>query len=499
METRLPARVRGAASLLALAVAAAATLATTSVAAPSVSFASTTTSLDLDPGHGAAFQQFVVHVDADAMAGQPQIQASVVLDSLDGPAHLIVTTTRPEQPGDATSVPGSTGAPEPWEADVAAGYGGTALPVACSSQGPCERSFWIVAQMDAMSEQTVQASWHVEVDLVYGFDAYPSGPGGRVDVEPFIQVAGRAPQLVASTTPESVTVGPERPVVARLVEVRLGAAAIRGDATPVGAMTFGSSASDGSGSGYRYGWQYMLTMYPVPEAGTAGVEPAAPVVSGTDPFTTCRPDVACVRRFLAVLRWLQGGAVTMNWQVSVRRVGLARAWATPAELSVRTVRTFDVADGMRPQVFHAEGDAAANDASPLRFSLSSATESSDPLARFLPVPGSVRFQVRLAGPEASATAGPSGQAFVTAEYPRQVPGADAQYGSGFDGGTAAVMANAFAGCVVGEACPQLLAGANVYARDAPSGWSPQFHWTLDVTVYSFEGIPITAQMTGAGT
>ena len=45
------------------------------------------------------------------------------------------------------------------------------------------------------------------------------------------------PQLVASTATETLTLGPDLPVSARVVEVRIGAAAIPSDGSPVGTLS----------------------------------------------------------------------------------------------------------------------------------------------------------------------------------------------------------------------------------------------------------------------
>jgi hypothetical protein len=286
----------------------------TQVAIPSQS-----ASFRLDPEHPAALSRFVVRIGAEARAGAASTRVILSIDAVrprpitaaagSQAIGFIVASTQQGASALPSPSAGSRVAPlaSPWQAEPVPGREGIDLPIACGT-GPCERGFWLIAELTAPGVDEADVDWHVSGSLGYSGGAYPSGPAASIQLDPAILLAGPAPKLTASTPTESLDLGPDRPAAAREVEVRVGPEAITHNGGPLGALSV-DLTGPGSTGGVS-GAQPVVHLYPLARLGGTsppGLVLPSPVTQGIDPFADCRPGEECVRRFRSPSR---GQAVT---------------------------------------------------------------------------------------------------------------------------------------------------------------------------------------------
>ncbi len=505
-------RLRPAAIFVVFVVGVAATAAT-SPPATFIDIAPARATLHLDPKHPAALSRIVVRLNAEATSGYSYKSVYMRVDAVRpadgsgavpsavGEVRFIVASATPGAVPSpvASALPGSEPVPSPWQAAVNPASQ-VALPIDCGV-GPCERGFWLIGELTDPEARAVDVDWHVGGSLMYSGNAWPAGARATVEIGAPTLVAGPVAQLVASTETEALTLGPDRPAAAREVEVRVGAAAIPQDGSPLGALSVDLVQRPGSGrSGDR---RPVVAIYPLDGPGAASLSPDAPLPTPAppdlDPFAGCEPGEACARRFLVTIAWTgeAGEEESFDWRLNARRVDLVRVWSTPAELSARVERRFDVASNSEQSTVHLEGDASAVafDAPPqVRLALTTRTTATEPLAPLLSVPGVMTYTAHILEPRPSAS---GGGPYVTTVITPRIPQAGTRpiYGN-FTAGEASVvasaMANPTAGCHVGEACPELTI-ATIITRGDQGAPLPtvRFHWSLDLTVYSFTDVPIS--------
>lgn len=514
---RLP--LRRAATALVFIVGVVATAAT-SPASTFIDIAPADATFHLDPGHPAALSRFVVRLDPEATSSYSYLSVYLMVDAVRaagsgvdtsgvaasgvvGAVRFIVASAAPGTvPSSlASASPGLEPVPTRWQAEVSP-PSQVSLPVDCGgSVGPCERGFWLIAELADPEAGAIDAHWSVRGSLSYTGNAWPSGAMANVEIGAPTLLAGPVAQLVASTETEMVTLGPDQPALAREVEITVGAAAIPQDGSPVGALSVDLVRRPGSGGSPDR--SPVVQVYPVDGPGAVAPLPGAPAPSPAppdlDPFAGCQPGAACTRRFLVTIAWTgdSAEAEAFDWRLNVRRVDLVRVWTTPAELSASVTRRFDVASGSKPSTVHLEGDAsaAAFDAPPqVHLALATRTTATDPDAGLLPVPGVMTYRAHVVEPQ-PATSGNGTRAdtvvtsrianFGTRPIYRSSTGADVSV-------VANPMAAPTGGCRVGEACPDLTI-ATIVSPGEPGAPLPtvRYHWSLDLAVYSFTDVPIS--------
>jgi hypothetical protein len=456
--------------------------AATSPSQTSVKIAPATGSVSLDAEHPAALTRISVRLDEVATAGGPRIGLHLATSNADvgAAARFIVLAAVPGADPREFASPGTGVDPLPsaWQAEARPGYG-IDLPLQCGD-GPCERAFWLIGQLVDPSHGPLQVDWTVDGSVTYLGNSYPSGGGASVVVDPPIPVSGEIPQLIVTTAPEALALGPERPAAARVLEVRLGADAIPTDGSPVGTLTLEVIRTGSGGSGDRRPIVQLYTL----DGDSALVEP------GVDPFAGCKPGSECIRRFLVSIAagGDKGAEETFRWSATVRRVDLVRAWSSPARLSAAVTQRFDIDPDSRRDVAHLEGRettvTGGTDAQ-LRLSLATTTTSDDPIAALLPVPATMTYHVSLVGVGPQATS--DGGTFGNISPPG--PGnAGISFSIGDAGST--IVTNPLTGCRLGEACPDL----TIKTYRGTSGNEPRppvdFEWSLDVSVYSYVEVPV---------
>lgn len=213
------------------------------------------------------------------------------------------------------------------------------------------------------------------------------------------------------------------------------------------------------------------------------------------------PGADCTRRFLVTFAWQADPydrsrtEQQFTWHATLRRVDLTRAWSTPADLSASVERTIDLS--ATPAVVHLEGDANAstgqsafNIAPQVEVPISSSTSSKDAIARLLPIPAVMSYRTDLVDQSATPLPGYSNGA---SEISRPINGV-AGSSTPFDPGGPALIDNLTSSphgaCHINEICPPLriatqLNGPPDVTRTA------NFHWSLDITTYSYADIPVT--------
>jgi hypothetical protein len=514
MPDRLRRRLHQVAIALVLLVGTIATVAT-SPPYTQVGIASKSASFQLDAEHPAALSRFVVRLSAEAKSGAPHVNIDVQVDvvqRIDGggasptgeqPVRFIVASTQQGTAALPSPSPGSRVASlaTPWQAELAPGAAGIDLPISCRPVGPCERGFWLIATLTDPGPETVHVAWHVSGLLGFSGGAYPSAAGASIEVDAPILIAGAAPQLVASTPKESLVIGPDRPAAAREVEVSVGAAAIPRDGGPIGTLSL-DLVRQGDSFGVA-GTPPLVRVYPLDGlegATSSGVQPT-PIAPNVDPFAGCVSGASCIRRFLVTIAWTGGNGGAVDWWLTVRRADLVRVWSSPAELSARILRRFDVSTGTPPSTVHLEGEAAAAPFKAPRpqvdVRLAIRTTATDPIVGLLPIPGAMDYEARVIEPGPSPTGrNPSDDTEVRTHIPWQGPKNSFAYdrSSHFRDGRVAFNVNPFVGCHFGQDCGDLTIAT--IASFNPTG-APQlavrYHWTLDLVVYSFTDVPIFLQ------
>jgi hypothetical protein len=466
-------------------------------------------SFSLDADRPASLSRIIVRLSPEATSAYSNTQVTLIIDEVSGIAddgagsipdesvRFIVTSGTPD-PGSIageSTPPVDQPIPSAWQAEVRHRTS-VSLPLDCGS-GPCERAFWLIAQLSDAVAGPVDVQWHVDGALNFSGNTWPSGAGGSLEIDPPILVDGELPQLVVSTPSESLTLGPRNPAAARVIELRIGAAGIPGDGTQ-GAVLSVDLERRGGGSDAR---RPLIKIYPL---NAIGVDPnpdgplptAAALGDGFDPFGNCDSGDTCTRRYLVTFEWTGDAGETeeFDWTATVRRLDVARAWSAPAKLSATIERRFDIDGEPRPTSAHLEGEATTSESglpAQVQIELAAQTTATDPIFRLLPAPAVMTYRADMLDQDPSATGGgPMVNADVT--LPGWEGGGVTQIHTSSSDGRLAVTANPFAGCAVGDACPSLTI-STVAVRgdfDAPRP-TVRYAWSLDVTLFSFAEAPLT--------
>ena len=462
-------------------------------------------SFSLDADQPAALSRVIVRLSPEATTAYGSSYVTLIIDDVSGIAdggsgsipgesvRFIVTSGTPD--AGAIGEPAIAGPlPSAWQAEVRRGAS-VSLPLDCGS-GPCERAFWLIAQLSDAVEGPVDVEWHVEGELRFSGTNWPSGAGGSVEIEAPVVVEGPLPQLVVSTPAEALTLGPQTPAAARVIEVQAGAGAIPVDGSQ-GAILSVELEQRRGGSDVR---PPLVKLYPLD---AIGVDPnpdgplptAAALGYGFDPFVNCVPGDPCARRYLVTFEWTgdTGEDEAFEWTATVRRLDVARAWSAPAELSATIERRFDIDLEAPPTVTHLEGEATTSESglpAQVQVELATQTTATDPILRMLPAPAVMTYRASALGGDPSATGGsPRMTAVVT--LPGWEGGGVTQINAGSERGSLTVTTNPLAGCPVGDACPSLTIStvAERVEYDAPPP-TLAYAWRLDITVFSFAEAPL---------
>ncbi|HEY8239131.1 MAG TPA: hypothetical protein VIF63_06825 [Candidatus Limnocylindrales bacterium] len=503
-------RLRQSAVLVVFALSVVATAAT-SPSYTTIQFAPASDTLHLDAEHPAALARIVVKVNAEGtsdsatygvrlrIAGITPEAGGTMLPFDVAAARFIVMSAVPGGPmpgglvpGLPTDEPNLGPVPSAWQAEAQV-PGEVQLPMQCGA-GPCERAFWLVAQLVDGHVGAVSVDWTVSGSLGFSAQTWPSGAGGSIEIDPPIFVAGPIPQLVTTTEPEELRLGPTSPAAARVVEVRIGADAITGDGSAVGTMSVDLSSRPGAS--YDSEHRPIVHVYPLlgfDEPPGTGFLPD-PADDGVDPFADCEPGVDCVRRFLVTFAWngVDGQDALYDWNLRVRRLDLIRAWSTPVELSAAIVRRIDVAPGSASKVVHLGGDEqttpGGSEPEPqIRVGLEGSTPAEDRLARLLPVPAVMTYRVHVLRNDPAATQDP--REFSNVQLPGERIGAHVHLD--FFRGEDSVVTNPLAACRIGDVCDDMTISI---IRVGPLDKDPlppvTAHWSLDILTYSYVDIPV---------
>ncbi len=225
-------RLRRAAIALVFVVGVVATAAT-SPAMTFIDIAPAGATFHLDPGHPAALSRFVVRLNPEATSSYSYLSVYLLVDAVRaaggsvaasgavGAARFIVASAAPGAlPSPiASPLPGVEPVPTRWQAEVSP-PAQVSLPIDCGGAvGPCERGFWLIAELADPAAGAIDAHWSVGGSLSYTGNAWPSGARASVEIGAPTLLASPVPQLAASTETETVAFGPDRPAAAREVEV----------------------------------------------------------------------------------------------------------------------------------------------------------------------------------------------------------------------------------------------------------------------------------------
>jgi hypothetical protein len=441
--------------------------------------------LTVDADHPIAVQRVTVSVNDVAYAASGRV--SVYFSRAGGSAiRITVVPVRSAAGQGLSGVPagGSDGALEiPSDSPVS-------FELDC--QSPCERSFRVFAQAlgtaaagAAISSGSV--AWSVKGSLVYTGSIWPSGAGMSFRVDPPIAVGGAGRSLSADIPNEEITLDATHPAAVRLVEVRLAASAVPSSPSDVVSnavlqVSFGPSVSGGDPANSYYGVS-LRQVSPVPPG--AGQVPSLPQF---DPFIGCEPGGDCVRTYLLTARGLGSKPETIDWSLHLSQIRLTGDAASPGSMHVTVMRSFDITADP-PRRLHFEGDLTVTPGD--GDSRSSSTEVAvavapvDPTAAWpvpydmVPVPGVARLETTLAP---GATLAPR-----LIRYQR-LTSTWLPYNSGGD--LSPIVGSPFADQHPDLASPlrfQVLAGVD--QRDAALTAPTTIHWTLDMDVYTFDGLP----------
>ena len=463
-------------------------------------------SFSLDADRPASLSRVIVRLSPEATSTYGNSYVTLIIDDVSGIAdggsgsvpdesvRFIVTSGTPD--AGAIGEPAVDGPlPSAWQAEVRRGSS-VSLPIDCGS-GPCERAFWLIAQLSDAVEGPVDVGWHVEGELRFSGTNWPSGAGGSLEIEAPVLVEGPLPQLVVSTPAEALTLGPQNPAAARVVEVGIGAGALPADGSQGAILSIELERQHG-GSDAR---PPLVKLYPLDAVGVDpnpdGPLPTAAGFGGAlDPFTDCDPGGGpCTRRYLVTFEWTGDTEMdeTFEWTATVRRLDVARAWSAPAELSATIERRFDIDREERPTIKHLEGEATTSESglpAQVQVELATQTTATEPIFRLLPAPAVMTYRANVLGGDPSATGGgPRVTTVVT--LPGWEGGGVTQINAGSERGSLAVTTNPLAGCAVGDACPSLTIStvAERVEYEAPRP-TLNYGWRLDITLYSFAEAPL---------
>lgn len=511
--TRRVARVRQLAILCVFMVGTVA-IAATSPPMTTVEVPTKKTSVLLDAERPTALTEIVVRINAEATSGSPRNNLRIGVDAVrrsqsdsaspsasgtgstgsSPDVRFIVTTATPSVlPTPEPSSPAVAPLPTPWQAPLSLGAPRD-LPIQCGV-GPCERVFWLIAQLTNADAGPVEIEWSVGGRLEYSANAWPSGAAASIEIGQPLLLAGPVAQLTASTAVERLTVGPGNPAAARVVQVQIGAGAIPDDGSPLGTLSV-----DFIGGQPRP--LPAIAIYPLGAASTStspspSLTPT--IVPGSDPFAGCLPEQSCTRSFLVTLAWTgnEDREQAFDWQMTVRRVDLVRVWSTPAQLSARLERRFDIA-AESASTFHSEGESEAIGPAPspqIRFGVSTRSAGGNPLAPLLPVPAVIRYSAEIVDPNPPPS---NNVASVSGSILAPVPGSSRSavsfiLGNGPTNVVASAMASGSGVCRIAQACPDLEILTRVSHGGQTASTLPlvRFRWSLDLTVYSYTEVPVS--------
>lgn len=529
MSAARSSRLRRLAIVLVFALGVVATMADEPVMPPSVDLGSAKATAHLDAANPTSMIRLVARFSPEATNGaRPSLairaygvvtgdsSGSREVDVPDG-VRLVAIAASPDLAGVATSSPGPSAST--WQAEVSTAR--PASPKIDCGAGPCEREFWLIAELTDALLGPVDIDWWVSADTNYlQVGDYPSGATASLVFDPAVQVAGPAPTIATSTPIEKLSLSPEAPSAARVVEVTVGAGAIPrggGPAALVEVFVDGLPPDDVSIS--LRGLLVRLTpLGASPGAGspTPGrtLPSAAPLGDGPSPtaqsspsssptpaaFANCTPGEPCTRRFLVTFAYEadKGVPIDVTWQLNVRRVDVTAVWTEPADLSARVTHRYDVDPAAPPATLHLEGDlAGTTGASPpeARVAVQTASVSADPIAPLLPVPAAMTISAQLTGAAAPSQSEGSWDLGVEVHEtgsPVWLIRSSEDSLSGTWQGTGNPMVGP-AGCLIGTTCPALSITPNLFWRGSasqPAG-IPSVHWSMDLRVYSYSEIPIT--------
>jgi hypothetical protein len=479
-------------------------------------------SIRLDRAHPVALVRIHFHMTAEGTAVTQSVTAALLVDSIRassgasassspatqsltpafGPARIIVSATLPG--AFASAAPSFTPDPDAptWQADTSVG-GGADFSLTCGP-GACDRTRWLIATLADPEAGAVDIDWHVSGSVNYGASPGPSGAKSTFTADEPILVPGPVPAMSASTEAETITLGATRPAAARVVEVTTDRVVPKTGANAAAVLTVDIGAAPGARD-----FSPVVDVFAIdgPGAGDIGSGPVpSPNWVNSDPFGDCVPGEPCTRRFLITFAYADTYGLDQGfvWRATVRRADLTDL-TTPSALSAKVTRRYDVATQAEPMRVHFEGAAQhpARGVTVAGVSLATATTSTDPLARLLPVPAALVFRATPLHPQAtpSLPAGatpsinPMGPTVkIVSTFSSWFPGE--MYG-GEVGGDLVATGNPMAApgevCRVASSCPSLdISIEPPWGTQAPLD---AYHWSLTVSVFAYTSVPVTLTAT----
>lgn len=468
--------------------------------------------LTVDTEHPLVTQRFTVSVPAYAAAGSPSAGASVVIDTITafGPKNqrvlesqalqLRIATVDAAAESGVTPIPGAP-SDRSVDAPIELSGGGKArggVSLGCARSGPCERAFRLIATLMTSVADRAEIRWHLETHLSYTGGPYPSAAAMSVRVDEAVSPPGRPPVLDVSTPVEEIRLSAQHPVALRLVEVRLAASElITGE--PPRALLETSAVTEAADGTLR---SAAVTIRRIPET-VIEVDKLRDIIAASvppsgqaeDPFLDCVPDADCLRMYVVAASWTSGPEARYVWQTTLHRLDLMRAYvAQPDAIQVR------VLDGLEPEgaptKIHFEGRIAISPPSP------GATQTVRPSQ-------TIWLSTHVAGPEENTRRGRlllvAGSATLGVGVVGRAPlthVADMQLRTVNDYSSArwltarsvggAIAGNPLLTCTIGSQCEW-----QVFVSDANDLEPRDVTWTVDFEVYSYPGLPLVVDHSGA--
>jgi hypothetical protein len=472
--------------MLALAAAAIASMATT---APNM-----TTTIDGPIASG------VLTVDADHPISVQRVTVTVNDVAFAASGRVSVYFSRADESAITLTVVPILSAADQGRSGIPAGGSDGALEIPPNSpasfeldcQSPCERSFRVFAQASGAASSGTSvtsgsAAWSVKGSLVYTGSIWPSGAGMSFRVDDPIAVGGAGRSLSAELPDAQITLDATHPAAARLVEVRLAASAVPSSPSDVVSnavlqVSLGANIPVGTLASSYYGVSFRQVS-PVPT-----VASQLPSLPQFDPFGGCEPGSDCVRTYLLTARWYGSEPETIDWSLHLSQIRLAGGAAAPGSMQVTVLRSFDIT-GDPPRRLHLEGDLTITpgdgDSRSASTEVAVVVAPEDPAAVWpvpydmVPVPGVVRFETTL---PAGATLAPG-----VIRY-QDLTSTWLPYNSGGD--LSPIVAALFGDEHPDPAGPLTFkVEVGVDQRNAALTAPVTIHWTLDIDVYTFDGLP----------
>jgi hypothetical protein len=469
---------RRAAAVAALVVAAFVSLASGSDPTTIIDGEAASGTLTVVAGRTMATQVITVGVNAAASALAPEISLEVTRD---GPETAVLTVLPLGAEGAGTvasdiafgSEGGSRGA---REVDLGAIE---SFDLICATR--CERSFRLILY-GPPATGPVSVTWHARSRLIYRGADSPAGAASEIRVDAPVTVNDDSSSRVGIAD-QAVTVDSSHPSAIRVVEIRMSADAVPPNSSDLVSVARLDTLAPGEDPyDLRYGVTVVGLDQPWVVPGPFALAQFAP--TQFDPFGDFVPGIDCVRRFVITVRWLTGGPETVHWSLTVSQVRLRGERAPSGSLGVEVVGAYDVAS-VAPQRVHFEGD----------LTLVAGTEWGETSA-------SVRLAVE---PDAWSADGPWAEgpvplwatsapivAWFSSEVAAGVPpgrGNNVDVSVWSDGGYLPGSSGVFnpGWLPATHDLPMTIKiVADVYP---PPSESITVHWTLDVDLYQYEGLP----------